>query len=419
MEQTPSKITYYQLIRSNVNFRNLWYGQVISQCGDWFISIAIYTLILDMTGSSERVGLFLVVRLLPMFFMGPIAGIIADRYYRKHLMILLDILRGIVVLGFLLVKTADDLWIIYTLTAVQVVLSSIFEPAKTSSIPNITSKSELLAANALSGITWSVMLAFGGMAGGFVTAVAGQQAAIIIDAITYFVSSYFIYQAVIPRQRSMPRRKTLAETLGITDLLDGFRYMIQHPRVLSLLMVKFGNGLSGGAIVIVAIFGQQIFPVGGSAAAGMGILHAGWGIGSAIGPSLARKYIGESKKTLRWSIGPAFLLKALFLILFSFSYRLDWAVLCQICAFAGGSILWIYSTTLLHMEVPDEFRGRVFAAEFALLTFSMALSNYATGFVLDFWNWSPRYTGALLGTILILPAIVWTIIQLFWKDQEE
>jgi heme A synthase len=71
------------------------------------------------------------------------------------------------------------------------------------------------------------------------------------------------------------------------------------------------------------------------------------------------------------------------------------------------------------MEVPDEFRGRVFAAEFALLTFSMAFSNYFTGYVIDFWEWSPRFTGALLGGILLVPAAVWMIIQSFWQEKEE
>ena len=115
-------VGYIELVRRNRNFRNLWLGQVVSQMGDWFDTIALYTIILNLTGSGRNVGLLMVARFVPSFVFGPLSGVIADRFSRRSIMIISDLLRAVVVLGFLLVRRADQLWIIYVLTVLQLVL---------------------------------------------------------------------------------------------------------------------------------------------------------------------------------------------------------------------------------------------------------------------------------------------------------
>jgi len=137
MEARPKQVGYVDLLRRNRSFRQLWLGQVVSQMGDWFDTLALYTLILQLTGSGRDVGLLLVARFVPSFFFGPISGVIADRFSRRQIMIISDILRAFVVLGFLFVRRADQLWIIYVLTVLQLGLSTFFEPAKTAAIPSI------------------------------------------------------------------------------------------------------------------------------------------------------------------------------------------------------------------------------------------------------------------------------------------
>src|SRR5262245_34212210 len=160
---------YIQVLRGNRDFRHLFIGQLVSQTGDWFNSVALFTLLLKLTGSGEAVGYLLIIKLLPSFFIVPIAGVVADRFNRKTIMIVANIARGFLVLGFLLIRTPDQVWMVYVLAGIEIGIATFFDPAKSAAIPNIVSREELVAANALSSASWSVTLALGAAAGGAVT----------------------------------------------------------------------------------------------------------------------------------------------------------------------------------------------------------------------------------------------------------
>src|SRR5258708_654674 len=105
-------VGYVELLRANRNFRRLWIGRVVSQLGDWFNSVALFTLLLSLTGSGRAIGYVLIIKLLPAFFFGPLAGVAADRFNRKTVMIAADLARGVLVLGFLLVRTPAQVWLV-------------------------------------------------------------------------------------------------------------------------------------------------------------------------------------------------------------------------------------------------------------------------------------------------------------------
>src|ERR1700720_2103162 len=105
--QRPPAIGYGELLRVNRNFRYLWLGQVVSQMGDWFDTIAVYTIALRLTGSSRSVALIMVARFLPSVVMGPLSGVVADRFSRRSIMITTDLMRAVVVLGFLFIRRPD------------------------------------------------------------------------------------------------------------------------------------------------------------------------------------------------------------------------------------------------------------------------------------------------------------------------
>ena len=154
--KSPPDVGYGELLRGNRSFRFLWLGQVVSQMGDWFDTIAVYTITLRLTGSSRSVALIMVARFLPSVIMGPLSGVVADRFSRRSIMITADLLRAVVVLGFLFIRRPDQMWLIYVLTVLQLAFSAFFEPAKTAAIPSIVSDRELLPANAIASVTWSV-----------------------------------------------------------------------------------------------------------------------------------------------------------------------------------------------------------------------------------------------------------------------
>src|ERR1041384_4671483 len=245
MEARSTQVGYVDLLRRNRSFRQLWLGQVVSQMGDWFDTLALYTLILQLTGSGRDVGLLLVARFVPSFFFGPISGVIADRFSRQRIMIISDILRAVVVLGFLFVRRADQLWIIYVLTVLQLGLSTFFEPAKTAAIPSIVADRELVAANSISSVTWSVMLTLGAAIGGVVTGLFGTDAAFILDALSYVLSAVLIFNVRLPKRPKRERRKlSLLQALGITETMEGARYVKRRPGVLALLLDRKSTRLN-------------------------------------------------------------------------------------------------------------------------------------------------------------------------------
>ena len=409
---------YIELLRSNRSFRQVWLGQVVSQMGDWFDTIALYTIILNLTGSGRAVGLLLVARFLPSFFFGSLSGVVADRFSRRSIMIVSDVLRAFVVLGFLFVRRADQLWIVYFLTVLQLALSTFFEPAKTAVIPSIVSDRELVSANAISSVTWSAMLTLGAAIGGVVTGWFGTDVAFILDALTYLVSAALIASVRIPKRAPREKRKlTVNGALGITETIEGARYVKRRPRVLALLLVKPAWGMGGGILTLLAVFGEKIFPVGTSAATGIGVLFAARGIGTAVGPIVARRISGEGKNRMQVSIGIAFLIGGAFYMAFGVATSFVVALIVLGIAHCGGSILWVFSTVLLQRGVEDNFRGRVFAAELALLTLTMAISNYATGELLDRFGMSPRTVAVAIGALFLFPGIAWFLTQKWW-DQD-
>ena len=408
---------YLELLRSNRNFRQLWLGQVVSQLGDWFDTIALYALLLRLTGSGRAVGLLLVARFLPSFIVGPLSGVVADRFNRRHVMIVSDILRAIVVLGFLLVRRPEQVWLVYALTILQLVFSTFFEPAKTAVIPSIVSGRELLTANAISSVTWSVMLTLGAAFGGVVTGWFGTDAAFILDSLTYLVSALLVASVRFPRRPARVKTKlTIGKALGITDTLEGARYVWQRPRVFALMMVKPAWGVGGGILTLLAVFGEKIFPVGGRAAIGIGILYAARGIGTAIGPIMVRRIKGDTRESMQNGIGTAFLMGGIGYIAFGSATSFALALIVLMFAHAGGSIIWVNSTVLLQQAVEDNFRGRVFAAELALLTLAMAASNYATGELLDRFHFSPRTITIGIGIFFLLPGLLWFATRRWWDN---
>ena len=410
---------YVELLRGNHDFRRLFIGGLVSQTGDWFNSVALLTLLLSLTGSGEAVGYILIIKLLPSFFVGPLAGVVADRFNRKTIMIIADVLRGIIVLGFLVVQRPDQVWLVYTIAAVEIAISTFFDPARSAAIPGIVSRAELISANALSSASWSVTLALGAALGGLVTDAFGRNTAFVIDSLSFFVSAAFI-AAVRIRSSTSARSKhvSLADATGVTDLIEGARYLKSNPRVMALLLVKSGWGLGGGVLLLLTIYGKQIFPIGRDGAASIGLLYAARGTGALIGPVIAGMISSGVPRTMRRAITIAFFVSATFYLFYAQSPSLVVALICVLGAHSGGSIQWVFSTTLLQMTVPDRFLGRVFALEMALLTLTMSISTYVTGWGVDYPGLGARRMATVLGIAFAVPGVAWLLLQK-WLDKED
>lgn len=413
--QGGGQVGISELLRRNRDFRNVWLGQVVSQLGDWFNTIALYTLVLDLTGSGRAVGLVLVARFVPSVVLGPLSGAVADRFNRRTVMIACDLGRAVVVLGFLLVRTAEDLWLVYALTVGQLALSAFFEPARTAVIPSVVAERELVTANTITSVTWSAMLTLGAAVGGVMTAAFGSTAAFALDSLTYLVSALFIAAVRLPRPAPREKQRwTLVRALGFSDTAEGAGYVRRRPRVLALLLVKPAWCVGGGILTLLAVFGERVFQLGGRTALGVSALYAARGVGTAVGPVVARRFASGTRRQMEQAIGWAFVCAGVFYVLFGLAPGLLLGALFVAAAHLGGSVLWGFSTVLLQGSVAEEFRGRVFAAEMMLISLMLAASNYATGEALDRLGVSPRFVTVSIGAFFVVPGVVWLSTRRLW-----
>ncbi|HXJ65419.1 MAG TPA: MFS transporter, partial [Actinomycetota bacterium] len=230
------------LIKRNRDFRRFYTAQLISFAGDWFLIVALYGLVLDTTGSAFLASLILVAELAPQFFVAPIGGALADRMNRQVLMVVCDLARVVLCLGFLLAGPGS-IWVIYPLLACVAVFSAAFEPTSNAAVPNLVDPDDLPTANVLVGSAWGVMLAVGAGIGGVFTAVFGRNAAFVADSLSFLLSGVLL--ASIHRPFSEAREQE--EHVGVLEAtIETVRYARSDGRVVALLAVKGGFGLAGG-----------------------------------------------------------------------------------------------------------------------------------------------------------------------------
>ena len=401
----PARAGYAAVVRENPDFRRIWIGQVGSLLGDWFNQVAILSLLLRLTGSGSAAGLFYVLQMVPVFVVSPLAGRVVDHLPRKLVMIAADVSRALVVLAFLLVDRPSRIWIVYAATALQMSLSSFFEPARNAVTPRVVKPEHLVGANALTATTWSVMLAAGAAIGGLITALLGERAAFLLNSASYLWSAFFIYRATIPPIEAPAHHSE-------RGFVSGLREAFRSPGILPILSAKALIGLAGGMGLVLAIWGDRVFRIGATAAGGIGLLFAARGIGTGIGPIVARRWGKTHGEGARRTIASGYLICGAFFLAGSLSRSLPVVLACMVGSGIGTAITWVFSTVVLQQETSDRVRGRVFAADQAFVTLTIAISMIATGRALDHPGWTPRQVGIGLSLVYFLGAGIFELLLL-------
>ncbi|MDQ7034005.1 MAG: MFS transporter [Anaerolineae bacterium] len=411
-------VGYGALLRGNRNFRLLWGGQIVSLLGDWFNLIASALLIAQLTGSGAAVGGLFVVRFLAPFLVSPFAGVAADRYNRKHLLILTDILRGITVIGFLFINSPQLVWLVYALTAIQMAGQGFFFPARNAILPDIVNQRELGAANALSSATWSIMLAFGAALGGVFSGIWGIYPAFILDALTFFISAGILSRiAYTPPVALAASDKSIKGAL--TQYFDGLKYLRQHVDIFWIATHKAANGLfvAGAFQVIQVTIAESYFPIGEGGGTSLGLIYVATGIGTGLGPILARYFTGDRIKLLRYAILVGYFSSITGLVVTSTLSNFPVVLIGAFLRGFGGGTMWVLSTQLLMQLVPVEVRGRVFSTEFALSTLSSAIAAGVAGALLD-TVFSISEILQMLSVLTLIPTGLWLLWTLFGKHEK-
>jgi predicted MFS family arabinose efflux permease len=429
VRRQPMHLRYLGLLRSNAEFRRLWIAQLVSEIGDWFYTLAVYDLVLQITHSGKAVSYAIMIQTLPWFFTTPLAGQLADRFPRRNLMIIADVARGFVVLGLIAAQQPSRLWLIYVLLGLETLFTSVFEPSRNAMLPNVVSDAELLPANALSSATWAMALSSGAALGGVVMALLGRNSAFVINSLSFFASAFLIYRMKVHETH----HRTFAEVResgpfrrSFRSLREGLDYFHENPRVVALVLSKTGLGFISGALLLLTIFGERVFSIRGAnipfhsairqggGPLAVGILYSARGIGAGLGP-LVGDHLVRGRVDVMWkAISICFFGMGLAYVGLGFAPGLFVATLAVAFAHANGANVWVMATTLLQLEVPDRFRGRIFAADAGLLMVSVAGANYLIGIGFDNWHMTPRVLAVMLGCLLALPGLAWLPVQAKW-----
>jgi len=257
--------------------------------------------------------------------------------------------------------------------------ASVFEPAKQSSIPNITRPEELVRANILSNMSWSIIFTSGMGLGGLATAAFGTDAVFVMNGLAYILSTIFIFRATIPHVRDEATLESLKKP--IKGILDGYRYIWKTGRVYRPALAKGTITIFLGALVFMLILiSDQVLLMG---SAGLGLLYAARGAGTAVGPVLIRKLFPEEGRWVKY-MGVAMVVAGFCYLVVGFSSSLFWMLLFVFFAHCGSGANWVSSTVLLQQRAPDAFRGRVFSAEFFLFTVAQSISTLVVSLLLEY-----------------------------------
>lgn len=394
---------YLSFLQLRPKYRALWLAQVISLTGDWFNTIASVIIVNRYSASGLAVGGLFIARALPPFLLGPVAGVVADRFDRRKVLILSDVLRAGIVLCFLLVDRPERLWLLYVLTVLQFSVSTFFEPARAALVPALVENEELLKANTLASITWSAMLTLGGAIGGLTASLFGVRVSLIVDASSFLVSAILVL-SITGQFRSNAIH--VLES-GWKNFVDGLKYVRKNLDVGLVTLVK-ALGQVGSFDIISALYASRVFREGQEGATTLGLMFTAFGVGAVIGPLIANR-LGDSSVTwLRRAILGGFVCMPLAWLIVGIAPSLPIALLGCILRGIGGSINWTYSDVLLQMSVPDHLLGRVFAFDFAVFTLAVSISLWLTGFITDEFHLTPRIIVLMLAIGSLIPLAMWS-----------
>jgi MFS family permease len=158
------------LLQRNPDFARLYVALLVAFAADWFATVALIGLVLEITDSAAAASVILVLQMAPFLVATPIAGLLADRFDRRKLLAGANVARGVICVGLLFAGTADTVWIAFVVVALLAFGAAFFEPTVSASLPNLVDRDDLPTANALIGSAWGTMVAIGAAIGGLVAA---------------------------------------------------------------------------------------------------------------------------------------------------------------------------------------------------------------------------------------------------------
>ncbi len=405
--------SYGQLIRENRDFRQLWIAAVISMLGEWFNTIALFFLILEYTGSEFLLGMLFTVRMAGFAILQPFIGLLADRYNRKTLMVVSNLLQAGFALCFLLVNDSSDIVWMIGLSGLMMVLHGVYMTAERAALPNVVSEEDLATANALDAASWSTALCIGAMLGGVVVSIWGTDAAFIVDSLTFLVGTLFLVNLTIPQTIDASVKGPWLST-GIQNIKFGWNRIRSQPALFRIVFAKASWNVAGGGLagVYLVLMGADVDGFG--AAFGFGLFFFARGVGTGLGPILARAFLKDEEA---WPslVGYLIIVSGLvyFLVGISVSHALWITVLLVILAHSASGANWVLSTVMMQQWVEDEVRGRVFSADMLILSVAFSTSTTVAGYLMENTNLGIQNGIMVFAGVMVLSGMAFSM----WRPE--
>jgi MFS family permease len=398
---------FLQLLRTNRNYRATWLAQLVSEVGDNFNNIAVFGLVMDQTHSGMAVGGVMLARAVGMLLASPIAGVSLDRFDRRRVMVISDLVRALIALCFLLTIQERHLTLMFVLSALLMFASPFFTAGRGALLPAIATREELHTANSLTQTTAWTSVALGSFLGGGVSALFGYEAAFCFNALSFVISAAFISSLRPATRRGF--RPTLeparpARRPPLEDYIAGLRYMRRVPLLFAIALVGVGWATGGGAAqILFGLFGEIVFHRG---AGGIGLIWGCAGIGLVLGGLLAHLWGRRlSFAGYQWTISIGYAVHGGAYVLFALSPTLGWALVFIALSRLAAAVCSVLNMTQVLRCTADAYRGRVLATVesmvWATMMFSLTGASYcSTAF-------TPRQIGVAAGILSSLTALGW------------
>jgi MFS family permease len=367
----------------NKNFLLLWFGKIISQLGDKIYAIALMWWILQKTNDPAAMGLFMLVSVLPGILTGLFSGALTDRWNRKTILILTDVLRGVLVSAASLLALADalEVWHVFAAGFLLSVVTAFFDPAIQAVIPEIVPEEQLKKANGMSQTVGGFCTVLGPMLGAVATGAFGLGWVFMANGISYFLSA--LMTCFIRTARKPKETGNKADILR--EIREGIRFILGSKRITFILkIIALAHLFMGSLTVSLPLLALS---VGNRGVGTLGALEMMMGLGLVLG-SLAVIFKGKAVQTAKSLIlmlmaaGLSFL--AIGTLQF-FNVHALWVYMCVMTAIgavvAGASVFW---QTLLQTNTPGFMTGRVFGISTLTANISLPLANALFGILLGF-----------------------------------
>ena len=383
---------FWTLLADFPAFRKIWLSHLASLLGDWLSYIAVAVLSISSGKGAVPVALVMVAHTVPTMLISPFAGILADRYDRRGLILISYLGAGLLTVGMWAASSLESIWLLQSVLFLRVAVSSLGLNARSAALPALVGRDNLHQANALLGLSWSVMFALGLALGGLVSSILSPAGAIALDASTFLVAAWIARG--LPKLLPPTEKKQRGADSGGLDIV--WQYVFKRPKLFAYVFAKTPATIvnAGAWVTLNLVAGERLTSLGTALALGM--MQCTRALGTGVGPLLPTWVLPRN---------PFAGVLLMFVGIGIFAYfEPVWSSLVGLFLWgAGGGHNWVVATVCVQENSPDEMLGRISALDSLMFSMGSTVAALIAGFTCDYFGAPAAGTWVPMG----LAFVVW------------